>query len=87
MTNALSQADSAPFVDAGFAVRERLHLLAHDLDHLPPQNGSHGAPAVTTIPRSSTSTRRRSTVIWRLDNDGLVEALRATPVDALSCHT
>ena len=28
VTNALSQADSAPFVDAGFAVRERLHLLA-----------------------------------------------------------
>ena len=40
VTNALSQADSAPFVDAGFAVRERLHLLAHDLDQLPPSTGS-----------------------------------------------
>src|SRR6266567_3875121 len=40
VTNALGPAESAPFVDAGFAVRERLHLLAHDLDVLPPATGS-----------------------------------------------
>ena len=40
VTNALGPAESAPFVDAGFAVRERLHLLAHDLDRLPPATGS-----------------------------------------------
>ena len=39
VTNALSQADSAPFVDAGFAVRERLHLLAHDLEQLAAADG------------------------------------------------
>jgi len=31
VTNALGLADTLPMVDAGFAVHERLHLLAHDL--------------------------------------------------------
>ena len=35
VTNALGPADTLPFVDSGFSVHERLHLLTHDLEHLP----------------------------------------------------
>lgn len=79
VTNALTAADSLPFVDAGFRVRERLHLLAHDM---------------SDIPSSSVTTRRarrrdRAAVLaldttafdpfWQLDPTGLTEALAATP--------
>jgi ribosomal protein S18 acetylase RimI-like enzyme len=81
ITNALSPADSLPFVDAGFSVRERLHLLAHDLT------------AVATPARPSRRARQadRDLVLrldarafapsWRLAGQGgLVDALRATQV-------
>jgi ribosomal protein S18 acetylase RimI-like enzyme len=80
VTNALSAADSVPFVDAGFSVRERLHLLAHDLDELPPAFGStrrarrHDHTAVLELDATAFDGD------WRLDHGGLVEALRATPV-------
>jgi ribosomal protein S18 acetylase RimI-like enzyme len=80
VTNALSVADSVPFVDAGFAVRERLHLLAHDLDLLPPATGTtrrarrHDHPAVLDLDAAAFDGD------WRLDRGGLAEALRATPV-------
>ena len=80
MTNALSAADSLPFVDAGFAVRERLHLLAHDLDRLPPVSGStrrarrHDHAAVLDLDATAFDGD------WHLDHGGLVEAQRATPV-------
>ena len=35
VTNALAPAATLPLVDAGFAVRGRLRVLAHDLEHLP----------------------------------------------------
>lgn len=80
VTNALSAADSAPFVDAGFSVRERLHLLAHDLERLPPAVGStrrarrHDYDSVLDLDATAFD------VDWHLDRGGLVEALRATPV-------
>jgi GNAT superfamily N-acetyltransferase len=80
VTNALSAADSVPFVDAGFSVRERLHLLAHDLRELPPASGStrrarrHDHAAVLDLDATAFDGD------WRLDRGGLVEALRATPV-------
>jgi ribosomal protein S18 acetylase RimI-like enzyme len=80
VTSALSPADSLPFVDAGFGVRERLHLLAHDLDRLP-----HAAPPTRRARRDD-----RPAILaldatafdgfWRLDRDGLTEAVHATPV-------
>ena len=87
VTSALSQADSAPFVDAGFAVRERLHLLAHDLDQLPPPTGSarrarrHDHSAILDLGATAFDGD------WRLDHDRLVGAARATPVATLSCRT
>ena len=83
VTNALGPAESVPFVDAGFAVRERLHLLAHDLDRLPPATGStqrarrHDYPAILDLDATAFDGD------WHLDRDGLDEALRATPVTRL----
>jgi len=79
VTSALALGDALAFVDAGFTVRERLHLLAHDLDDLPP------------VDRSTRRARRsdRSAVLavdhlafspfWRLDETGLTNAIGATP--------
>jgi ribosomal protein S18 acetylase RimI-like enzyme len=79
VTSALSPADSLPFVDAGFQVRERLHLLAHDMTGI-------GEPS-----RSSRRARRddRPAVLaldglafdpfWQLDDTGLTNAIGATP--------
>ena len=61
-------------------MRERLHLLAHDLDHLPQPTGStrrarrHDHPAILDLDATAFDGD------WHLDHDGLVEALRATPV-------
>ncbi len=80
VTSALSPADSLPFVDAGFGVRERLHLLAHDLDQLPRPTGStrrarrDDRGAVLALDASAFDGN------WRLDGDGLADALHATPV-------
>ncbi len=78
VTNALGPVESLPFVDAGFSVRERLRLLAHDL---------------TEIPRAACESRRgragdRDGVLaldhrafppfWQFDEDGIASALAAT---------
>jgi GNAT superfamily N-acetyltransferase len=80
ITAALGPAEQAPFLDAGFAVHERLHLLAHDLGELPraPRHTLHRARR-----------RHRDAVLatdaaafdpfWRLDHAALVDALTATP--------
>ena len=80
VTGALSPADSLAFVDAGFTVRERLHLLAHDLEHLPRAAGPTRRArrddhrAVLALDASAFDRD------WQLDHDGLADALRATPV-------
>lgn len=79
VTSALPLGDALAFVDAGFTVRERLHLLAHDLDDLPAAD------------RPTRRARRvdRAAVLdldhlafspfWRLDEHGLTNAVDATP--------
>ncbi|HEX6311056.1 MAG TPA: GNAT family N-acetyltransferase [Acidimicrobiia bacterium] len=81
VTNALTAADSLPFVDAGFAVRERLHLLEHDLTGLreplrPTRRARRGdRPGVLALDH------RAFEPSWRLAGaTGLDEALRATRV-------
>ncbi|MGH9033106.1 MAG: hypothetical protein ACRDZV_13350, partial [Acidimicrobiia bacterium] len=85
VTNALTASDCLPFVDAGFHVRERLHLLEHDLlEH-----------DLARLPVSTRVTRRvrrgdRPGVLaldqrafdapWRLVGaSGFDDAVRATP--------
>jgi GNAT superfamily N-acetyltransferase len=80
LTGALSPAEQRGFLDAGFTVREPLHLLVHDLADLPPN-----LPAPLRRARAGD----RSTVLavdgaafppfWRLDAEGLADALAATP--------
>ena len=76
----MSPHESEAFVDAGFSVQERLHLLALDLDQ---------APAPPSIPLSKAARRDRTAVLelddlsfdefWRLGSVGLKDALDATP--------
>jgi ribosomal protein S18 acetylase RimI-like enzyme len=80
LTSAVSPRESVPFVDAGFSVQERLHLLALDLEREPPR------PA---RPLTKAARRDRPAVLelddlsfdgfWRLGPVGLRDALDATP--------
>jgi ribosomal protein S18 acetylase RimI-like enzyme len=80
LTSAVSPSESGVFVDAGFSIRERLHLLALDLD-TPPE------PA--TLPLDKAARRDRPGVLvlddlsfdgfWRLGPVGLKDAIEATP--------
>lgn len=84
VTPAIAPHDWRPYLDAGFDIRERLHLLAHDLLDLP------------DLPVEATPTRLRRVgrrdldrvlavdhaafePFWRLDGPGLEEAADATP--------
>ncbi len=82
ITAALHRADRRPFLQAGFAETERLHLLLHQLDDLAP---------VTPVPGVNLRRGRRQeqaealavdreafAPFWRLDDAGLAEALTAT---------
>lgn len=79
VTNAVGPGTSLPLVDVGFAVRGRLHLLSHDLEHLPRESG---------ITRRSGRGDRAAILaadaaafeeFWRFDALALREAARATP--------
>jgi ribosomal protein S18 acetylase RimI-like enzyme len=80
MTSALSPTEEITFFAAGFAVHERLELLAHDMRRLPaarPATLRRGRPAdeeaVLAVDRAS------FTPFWQLDGPGLGDAIRATP--------
>jgi ribosomal protein S18 acetylase RimI-like enzyme len=83
VTAALSPIEQVPFLAAGFELRERLHLLAHDLNRLPPVS-----TAAIDIRRARRADRPGVLAIdklafgpfWRFDDAGLDEAMRATPV-------
>ena len=79
VTSALAAADAMPFLDAGFSVREQLHLLAHAMGDLPqPPHPTRRArkgdrAAVLELDHLSFDG------FWRLDADGLTNAIEATP--------
>ena len=80
ITAALGPAESRGFIEAGFEVRERLHLLAHDLHDVP-------LVATTDLRRGRKTDRGAALAVdarsfdgfWRLDDAGFDEALAATP--------
>lgn len=79
VTSALAPGETLPFVDAGFAVRERLHLLEHDMagidrpDRTTRRGRGRDRAAVLEIDR------RAFDAFWHIDDEGLDHALRATP--------
>lgn len=83
LTAALPPVEQEPFLARGFTVRERLHLLAHDLDHVPAgpdllstrlrRGWRRDYPAVLALDDRAFST------FWRFDRDALVDARGATP--------
>jgi ribosomal protein S18 acetylase RimI-like enzyme len=80
VTGALAPGEQQPFLEAGFALRERLHLLSRPLVHLP-----EPPPGVRSRrPRRSERVpileldQRAFDHFWRLDGPGLDDALGAT---------
>lgn len=84
VTPALPGGEWRPYVDAGFAVREELHLLAHDLLDVPARRTPERDVRTRRVLRRD---RERVLAIdraafdpfWRLDADALEDAVRATP--------
>lgn len=85
LTAALAAPERAGFVAAGFEVRDSLHLLAHDLREIPA--ASAATPREFRLRRGHRGDRTTALAVdhiafppfWRLDEDGLLEALNATP--------
>jgi ribosomal protein S18 acetylase RimI-like enzyme len=83
VTSALAPAEQGGFKAVGFEVYERLHLLSHNLETVPRapevpvplrRGKSSDWPAVLGVDAGSFAP------FWRLDNEGLREAIEATPV-------
>ena len=82
LTAALAGPEQAPFLAAGFAVHERLHLLTRSLDEVPDGAPPAGArlrrgrralwPAVLQVDNAAFPP------FWRLDESGLGDAMMAT---------
>jgi GNAT superfamily N-acetyltransferase len=81
ITAALAPAEQHPFLDAGFRVHERLHLLTRPVDD-PPASATHA-----TLRRGRRGDRASILDVdglaflpfWHLDGPGLDDALAATP--------
>jgi len=81
VTGALSPAESSGFLAAGFEISERLHLLAHDLTHLPDSPGATGLRRGGRNDQAAVLAvdSRAFPPFWQLDAGGLGDALQATP--------
>lgn len=79
-TTALSVPEQVGFLDAGFRVEEHLHLLVHDLKTLPPLVPG-GTRRATNVDRPDVLDidAKAFPAFWRIDDEGLTDALAATP--------
>lgn len=82
LTPALPLSDQQPFLDAGFELHERLHLLVRDLESIPDtdarsvrlRRGRHAdRPRILTVDHDAFPP------FWRIDGPGLTDAIAATP--------
>lgn len=79
VTNALGPADTLPFVDSGFSVHERLHLLTHDLEHLPEITHESRRARASDRARVLVLDARAFRPFWQLDAEAMTNAIEATP--------
>lgn len=79
VTSAMSPADSLAFVDAGFAVRERLFLLRHDMEQIPPSGRALCRGRRADHPAVLELDELAFDGFWHFDVTTLEDALRATP--------
>lgn len=79
VTNALGPIETLPFVDAGFTVRERLHLLSHTLDGIPDvrhtTRRTRGSDRAAVLELDHRAFRE----FWQLDDEAMTSAIEATP--------
>lgn len=82
VTSALGPLERDVFLAAGFAVRERLHLLSHDLGRWPDPATRVRLRRARRSDRTPVLAldRRAFDGFWALDDAGLSEALDATPI-------
>jgi ribosomal protein S18 acetylase RimI-like enzyme len=81
ITSALPPRERQVFVTVGFEEQDRLHLLTHDLHHLPP--ASANGPRIRKARRTDRAgalavDAATFTSFWRLDDLGLDQAIEAT---------
>jgi GNAT superfamily N-acetyltransferase len=86
VTSALSQAECAGFLRAGFDVQEELELLSHDLDRIPPADHRLRRPWRLDRPRVLAVDAIAFDSFWRLHQGGLDDALGATPSVRFRVH-
>ena len=80
VTSALALAGATAFLDAGFVVRERLDLFEHTMEALPAPELPCGRMRRADQPSVLMVDRLAFTDAWRLDADGLGDAIAATPI-------
>jgi len=80
VTSALAPADAVAFLDVGFAVRERLDLLEHQMRALPTPRRPCARMRRADLPSVLMVDRLAFDDDWRLDVGGLDDAIGATPV-------
>jgi ribosomal protein S18 acetylase RimI-like enzyme len=84
ITVALSPTEQAPFLAAGFALHERLHLLTHDLATVPPRMAPKPRrPRHDDWSAISATDGAAFSEFWQLGSEGLAQAMAATPVRRL----
>lgn len=80
VTPALNRYDSQPFLDAGFRLLERLHLLSRPLAEAPPAPSRRLKPGRPWHRRAVLEIDQRAfDDFWRFDQTSLREARTATP--------
>jgi len=79
VTNALAPAASTAFVDTGFTIRGRLHVLVHELRDLSGASRRTRRARRSERPQMLAVDAAAFDEFWRFDEHGLHDAARATP--------
>jgi len=81
VTSALNPTEERAFLAGGYVVRERLHLLCHDLSALPEVERPRSLARAKRSDTSDILTADNAAFgeFWRLDTFGLQDAIAATP--------